>query len=78
MDSTDRNEGTKEVGAGGVSRLFALLRTLGEVPEGGERVTQLAQQVGLSQPTTHRLLRRGKAAYAVGYLVTQAAHRLRH
>ncbi len=37
--------------------LFALLRTLGGVPDGGERVTQLAQQVGLSQPTTHRLLR---------------------
>ncbi|KRP48232.1 IclR family transcriptional regulator [Pseudomonas libanensis] len=57
MDSTERNDGSKEVGAGGVSRLFALLRTLGEVAEGGERVTQLAQQVGLSQPTTHRLLR---------------------
>lgn len=57
MHSTDRNEKGKEVGVGGVSRLFALLRTLGEVPEGGERVTQLAQQVGLSQPTTHRLLR---------------------
>jgi DNA-binding IclR family transcriptional regulator len=25
--------------------------------EGGERVTQLAQHIGLSQPTTHRLLR---------------------
>ena len=57
MDSTERNDNGKEVGAGSVSRLFALLRTLGEVPEGGERVTQLAQQVGLSQPTTHRLLR---------------------
>ena len=57
MNSTERNENGKEVGAGSVSRLFALLRTLGEVPEGGERVTQLAQQVGLSQPTTHRLLR---------------------
>jgi DNA-binding IclR family transcriptional regulator len=37
--------------------LFALLRILGAAPDGGERVTQLAQQVGLSQPTTHRLLR---------------------
>lgn len=54
MDSTERNENLKEVGAGGVSRLFALLRTLGEVSQDGERVTQLAQQVGLSQPTTHR------------------------
>ena len=51
MDSTERNDSSKEVGAGAVSRLFALLRTLGAVPEGGERVTQLAQQVGLSQPT---------------------------
>jgi DNA-binding IclR family transcriptional regulator len=57
MDSTERNENLKEVGAGAVSRVFALLRALGEVCEGGERVTQLAQQVGLSQPTTHRLLR---------------------
>ncbi|WP_232620056.1 IclR family transcriptional regulator [Pseudomonas syringae] len=30
---------------------------MGECDEGGERVTQLAQRVGLSQPTTHRLLR---------------------
>ncbi|WP_213880358.1 IclR family transcriptional regulator [Pseudomonas sp. dw_358] len=44
-------------GPGSVSRLFALLRSLGEVPEGGEKVTQLALAVGLSQPTTHRLLR---------------------
>ena len=43
--------------SGGVSRLFAVLRMLGTAPDGGERVTQLAQQVGLSQPTTHRLLR---------------------
>ncbi len=57
MDSTDRNEQAKETGVGAVSRLFAVLRCLGECPEGGERVTQLAQQVGLSQPTTHRLLR---------------------
>lgn len=57
MNSTDRNEDSKEVGTGAVSRLFAVLRCLGECPEGGERVTQLARQVGLSQPTTHRLLR---------------------
>lgn len=57
MNSTDRNEEPKEVGVGSVSRLFAVLRTLGTAPDGGERVTQLAQQVGLSQPTTHRLLR---------------------
>jgi DNA-binding IclR family transcriptional regulator len=57
MNSTDRNDEVKEVGVGGVSRLFAVLRMLGTAPDGGERVTQLAQQVGLSQPTTHRLLR---------------------
>ena len=57
MDSTDRNEDKKEVGVGAVSRLFAVLRSLGEGNGDGERVTQLAQQVGLSQPTTHRLLR---------------------
>lgn len=57
MNSIERNVSIKEVGVGSVSRLFALLRVLGEVPECGERVTQLAQQVGLSQPTTHRLLR---------------------
>jgi DNA-binding IclR family transcriptional regulator len=37
--------------------LFAVLRCLADVPEGGEKVTRLAQAVGLSQPTTHRLLR---------------------
>ncbi|WP_341523730.1 IclR family transcriptional regulator [Pseudomonas sp. G.S.17] len=57
MNSTERNENTKDVGVGAVSRLFAVLRCLGNCAEGGERVTQLAQQVGLSQPTTHRLLR---------------------
>ncbi|WP_024676830.1 IclR family transcriptional regulator [Pseudomonas syringae] len=56
-NSTDRNKEPAEVGVGAVSRLFAVLRCLGECDEGGERVTQLAQRVGLSQPTTHRLLR---------------------
>jgi len=56
-DSTDRNVSKSEVGVGAVSRLFAVLRSLGDTVEGGERVTQLAQRVGLSQPTTHRLLR---------------------
>ncbi|WP_017709099.1 IclR family transcriptional regulator [Pseudomonas syringae] len=56
-NSTDRNIPPAEVGVGAVSRLFAVLRCLGECDEGGERVTQLAQRVGLSQPTTHRLLR---------------------
>ncbi|RMO98236.1 Transcriptional regulator, IclR family [Pseudomonas amygdali pv. morsprunorum] len=45
------------MGVSAVSRLFAVLRCLGDCDEGGERVTQLAQRVGLSQPTTHRLLR---------------------
>ncbi|MCR8718306.1 IclR family transcriptional regulator [Pseudomonas syringae USA007] len=57
INSTDRNIERAEVGVGAVSRLFAVLRCLGECDEGGERVTQLAQRVGLSQPTTHRLLR---------------------
>ncbi|WP_248797516.1 IclR family transcriptional regulator [Pseudomonas sp. MWU13-2105] len=57
MNSTERNEKKNEVGVSAVSRLFAVLRSLGETPEGGERVTQLAERVGLSQPTTHRLLR---------------------
>lgn len=57
MDSTERNGVEKETGVGAVSRLFAVLRALGNCPDGGERVTQLAQQIGLSQPTTHRLLR---------------------
>lgn len=57
MDSTERNENRKDAGVGAVSRLFALLRCLGDGADDGERVTQVAQQVGLSQPTTHRLLR---------------------
>lgn len=57
VDSTDRNNDNGEVGVGAVSRLFAVLRSLGDTVEGGERVTQLAQRIGLSQPTTHRLLR---------------------
>ena len=56
-DSIERNENKNEVGVGAVSRLFAVLRSLGDTVEGGERVTQLAQRIGLSQPTTHRLLR---------------------
>ncbi|MBD0703318.1 MULTISPECIES: IclR family transcriptional regulator [unclassified Pseudomonas] len=56
-DSTDRNIEKNEVGVGAVSRLFAVLRSLGDTVEGGERVTQLAQRIGLSQPTTHRMLR---------------------
>ena len=61
MDSTERNKSQDDdksgVGVGAVSRLFAVLRCLSASPEEGERVTQLAQRVGLSQPTTHRLLR---------------------
>ncbi|WHS58563.1 IclR family transcriptional regulator [Pseudomonas sp. G2-4] len=57
QNSIDRNNEKSEVGVGAVSRLFAVLRSLGDTVEGGERVTQLAQRIGLSQPTTHRLLR---------------------
>ncbi|BBH32433.1 DNA-binding transcriptional regulator, IclR family [Pseudomonas sp. 43mfcvi1.1] len=57
FNSTERNNEKGEVGVSAVSRLFAVLRSLGDTVEGGERVTQLAQRIGLSQPTTHRLLR---------------------
>jgi len=57
MNSTERNKKSNEVGVSAVSRLFAVLRSLGDSPEAGERVTQLAERIGLSQPTTHRLLR---------------------
>ncbi|RMN89633.1 hypothetical protein ALQ50_01404 [Pseudomonas coronafaciens pv. coronafaciens] len=46
-NSTDRNSVLAEVGVGAVSRLFAVLRCLGDCDEGGERVTQLAKRVGL-------------------------------
>lgn len=57
MDSDKRNEQAREVGVSAVSRLFAVLRALGECGGDGEKVSQLAQRVGLAQPTTHRLLR---------------------
>lgn len=57
MNSTERNNTEPLTGVGAVSRVFAVLRAMGDSPEGGERVTQLAQRIGLSQPTTHRLLR---------------------
>lgn len=57
MNSTERNNTELLTGVGAVSRVFAVLRAMGDSPEGGERVTQLAQRIGLSQPTTHRLLR---------------------
>lgn len=42
--------------AGSASRLFAVIRALGDVQAAGARVTELARQVGLTQATTHRLL----------------------
>lgn len=57
MDSDKRNWQAREVGVSAVSRLFAVLRALGECGGDGEKVSQLAQRVGLAQPTTHRLLR---------------------
>lgn len=57
MDSIDRNSGPRETGVSAVSRLFAVLRALGDCSGEGERVSQLALRVGLAQPTTHRLLR---------------------
>ncbi|KDR42395.1 hypothetical protein BG61_09915 [Caballeronia glathei] len=40
-----------------MQRSFALIRALAASPEGGERVTQLAKDVGLTQGTAHRLLK---------------------
>lgn len=57
MDSIESDLKPSEPGVGAVSRIFVLLRQLAQAENGGERVTQLAQQIGLSQPTTHRLLR---------------------
>ncbi|RAU42155.1 MULTISPECIES: IclR family transcriptional regulator [unclassified Pseudomonas] len=57
MNSTERNDQAGDVGVGAVSRLFAVLRCLGDGPPDGERASQVAQRIGLSQPTTHRLLR---------------------
>ena len=45
-----------ETGTGGVQRVFAVIRALSRVPPEGARVTHLAQAVGLTQATTHRLL----------------------
>ncbi|MBF7141246.1 MULTISPECIES: IclR family transcriptional regulator [Pseudomonas] len=55
--SEESNPDEPEAGVSAVSRLFAVLRALGNGSADGERVSQLAAQVGLSQPTTHRLLR---------------------
>ena len=38
-------------------RAFALLQALSKAPANGERVTQLARDVGLTQATAHRLLK---------------------
>lgn len=42
--------------AGGVQRLFLVMRALTRVQSEGGRVTQLARDVGLTQATVHRLL----------------------
>ena len=47
---------SKETGAGGVSRAFAVLRALADAPAEGARVTHIARTVGLTQATTHRML----------------------
>lgn len=57
MDSTERNTESAEAGVGAVSRLFALMRALSDCPEGAERISVLAERVGLSQATVHRLLK---------------------
>ncbi|GAC1039696.1 IclR family transcriptional regulator [Pseudomonas sp. No.117] len=56
-DSSERKAAAGEPGVGAISRVFAVVRALGEGDPEGEKVTRLAERVGLSQPTTHRLLR---------------------
>ncbi|MBV8621686.1 MAG: IclR family transcriptional regulator [Curvibacter sp.] len=60
-------------GTGAVSRVFAVLRALTQVPPGGARVTHLAQQVGLTQATTHRLL---QSLLAEGMVEQDERHKL--
>jgi DNA-binding IclR family transcriptional regulator len=54
-DSTERND--EKAATSSLQRSFALIRALAASPEGGERVTQLAKDVGLTQGTAHRLLK---------------------
>ncbi|CDY79597.1 Transcriptional regulator, IclR family [Caballeronia glathei] len=54
-DSTERNH--EKAATSSLQRSFALIRALAASPEGGERVTQLAKDVGLTQGTAHRLLK---------------------
>lgn len=44
-------------GVGMLSRAFSLIRALASFQSSGARVTQLAKAVGLTQGTTHRILR---------------------
>ncbi|TCK36223.1 IclR family transcriptional regulator [Paraburkholderia sp. BL8N3] len=54
-NSTERND--EKAATSSLQRSFALIRALAASPEGGERVTQLAKDVGLTQGTAHRLLK---------------------
>lgn len=57
-DSIGRNINTDESTAGGsLQRSFALIRALAASTSGGERVTQMAKELGLTQATAHRLLK---------------------
>ncbi|WP_394790550.1 IclR family transcriptional regulator [Rhodoferax sp.] len=47
---------TASIATGGVPRMFSVLKALTAVQAEGGRVTQLAQAIGLTQATTHRLL----------------------
>lgn len=51
---TEKTEGYLPVN--GTQRIFAVLRELSFAPKEGYRVTQIAQKVGLTQSTAHRLL----------------------
>jgi DNA-binding IclR family transcriptional regulator len=43
-------------GVGSIPRAFAVLRALADGPSAGSRITQVAQQVGLTPSSTHRAL----------------------
>ncbi len=56
-----------EASASGVSRVFSLLRLLGESGPGGIRLTEIAARAALPRPSAHRLLRALAAEGAVAF-----------
>jgi DNA-binding MarR family transcriptional regulator len=56
-DAKAGEERAEAPGVGMLPRAFALVRALASLQASGARVTQLAKTVGLTQGTTHRILR---------------------